>query len=152
MRRRLLLASVAATAVAAAVGLLRPARVLAANWPSPAFSSDALEEALHALYGTRQTLNTEKVTLEVPERAADGRFVQVTVSSTLPQVEAISIFSAGNAHPLTSVFLFGKEARPQITTRIKMAKGSRVIAVVKSGGQLYSASKKVQIAAGGCGG
>ena len=111
-----------------------------------------MEEALHALYGTRQTLNTEKVTLEVPERAADGRFVQVTVSSTLPQVEAISIFSAGNAHPLTSVFLFGKEARPQITTRIKMAKGSRVIAVVKSGGQLYSASKKVQIAAGGCGG
>lgn len=152
MRRRLFLTSLAAAGLAAGAGLLRPVRVLAANWPSDAFDSDTLEEALQALYETRQALTTEQVDLEVPDQAADGRFVQVTVSSTLPQVEAISILAAGNAHPLTAVFQLGKGAQPQITTRIKMAKGSRVVAVVKSGGQLYAASKEVQIATGGCGG
>ncbi|MCB1874458.1 MAG: thiosulfate oxidation carrier protein SoxY, partial [Chromatiales bacterium] len=38
------------------------------------------------------------------------------------------------------------------STRIKMGKTGDVVAVVKSGGKLYSARKSVKVTIGGCGG
>ena len=44
----------------------------------------------------------------------------------------------------------GTEA--SVANRLKMAKTSKVVAVVESGGKLYSATKEVKVTVGGCGG
>ncbi len=41
---------------------------------------------------------------------------------------------------------------PAVASRLKMAKTSKVVAVVESGGKLYSATKEVKVTVGGCGG
>jgi sulfur-oxidizing protein SoxY len=42
--------------------------------------------------------------------------------------------------------------RSNIATRLKLAESSKVIAVVKSEGKLYSATKQIKVTIGGCGG
>jgi sulfur-oxidizing protein SoxY len=39
-----------------------------------------------------------------------------------------------------------------VGNRIKMAKTSKVVALVEAGGKLYSATKEVKVTVGGCGG
>ena len=51
-----------------------------------------------------------------------------------------------------SLIALGAAAIPDISTRIKMGKTSSVIAIVKSGGKLYSTGKEVKVTIGGCGG
>ena len=41
---------------------------------------------------------------------------------------------------------------PSVANRLKMAKTCNVIAIVESGGKLYSATKEVKVTVGGCGG
>jgi len=67
-------------------------------------------------------------------------------------VDSISILVEKNASPLTSSFNLAPVTEPFIKTRVKVAKTSSVIAVVKSGGKLYSAGREVKVTIGGCGG
>ena len=78
--------------------------------------------------------------------------VGVTVSAKIPNAESISILVEKNANPLTSTWNLGPNTEPFIGTRIKVAKTSSVIAVVKAGGKLYSAGREVKVTIGGCGG
>ena len=64
----------------------------------------------------------------------------------------MSIIVEKNTSPLIASFILGPGVEGFINTRVKMAKTSNVIAVVKAGGKLYSAKKEVKITIGGCGG
>ena len=76
----------------------------------------------------------------------------ITVSSTLGNVEGISIVATSNPGPLTSTYMLTAASEPYVSTRIKMAKTGNVIAVVKADGKLHSATKEVKVTIGGCGG
>jgi sulfur-oxidizing protein SoxY len=39
-----------------------------------------------------------------------------------------------------------------VSNRLKVAKTSTVVALVESGGKVYSASKEIKVTVGGCGG
>ena len=39
-----------------------------------------------------------------------------------------------------------------VGSRLKMAKTSKVMALVEAGGKIYSATKEVKVTVGGCGG
>ena len=76
----------------------------------------------------------------------------VSVSTDMGNVDSITIVAEKNPNPLTASFALGTTALPDISTRIKMGKTSNVIAIVKSGGKLYSTGKEVKVTIGGCGG
>ena len=77
--------------------------------------------------------------------------VPVTIESSLPAVESISLLSESNNTPMVASFnLNGSQA--YISTRIKMGKTGNVLVVVKSGGKLYANKKEVKVTIGGCGG
>ena len=40
----------------------------------------------------------------------------------------------------------------KVSTRVKVAESSKIVAVVDLGGKLYSAAKEVKVTIGGCGG
>lgn len=152
-RRTLLQGSMAAGAVAVAVGagLLTPRMVLAA-WPKEAFNAESVDAALQSLLDTASTKESDKITVKAPDIAENGAVVPVSVMADLEGVESISILAAGNQSPLTSEFLPGARAKPDVSTRIKMGKTADVIAVVKANGEVYSAKKEVKVTIGGCGG
>lgn len=146
--RRLLLKGGAALAVLAAL----PRALLAAAWPEKAFASTEADAAMSALFGTTEATPSDRITLKVPEIAENGAVVPVTVSTTLENVESISLVVENNPRPLAASFEIPAGTLPDISSRIKMGETSDVIAVVKTDAGIFSTSKQVKVTIGGCGG
>lgn len=146
--RRLLLKGGAALAVLAAL----PKVVFAAAWPKQAFASTAAPQALSELLGTDRATPSDQISLKVPEIAENGAVVPVTISTSLGNVESISIVVEKNPRPLAATFEMSHGALPEVSSRIKMGETSQVMAVVKTDSGIYSVSKEVKVTIGGCGG
>ena len=154
IKRRILLKgtlSAGLTAVAATAGLLSPRLVMAA-WPESAFAAKKIDAALSALFGSAGLTKSGDIKIKAPSIAENGAVVNVVVKTKMPDVESISILVAENASPLAFNAELAKTVTPFVKTRIKIGKTSEVFGVVKAGGKLYSASKKVKVTVGGCGG
>jgi sulfur-oxidizing protein SoxY len=146
--RRLILRGGLALALLTAL----PRTLLAAAWPDKAFSSTAAAEAMIDLLGSDQTIPTDQITLKLPEIAENGAVVPVTITSSLENIESISIVVDKNPRPLAATFEMLPGTLPEVASRIKMGQTSDVMAVVKTADGIYSASKQVKVTIGGCGG
>jgi len=154
MKRRIFLkGSLASGAIGMAVsaGLITPRMVLAA-WPKAAFDATNVDSAVNSLFGSTTLTGSDKIKIKAPDIAENGAVVPISIETDIEGVESISIIAEKTATPLTSSFVLGKGTEAFIATRIKMAKTSSVIAVVKAGGKLYSTGKEVKVTIGGCGG
>jgi sulfur-oxidizing protein SoxY len=153
--RRVVLKTLAAggAALAAAPGFAQtpPAATDAPGWPAEAFRQKNEADALKALYG-KSAEKSDKVTLDAPEIAENGAVVPISVSTSMPDVTSIAILVSENPFTLTAMYKFPEGALPSVSNRLKMAKTTNVIAIVESGGKLYSAQKEVKVTVGGCGG
>ena len=123
----------------------------APGWPSSAFKANKQDDALKSLYGKSFELS-DKVLLETPEIAENGAVVPVSVVAKLPNVTSISILVPENPYALAASYKLPDGALPQVACRLKMAKTTKVIAVVESDGKLYAAANDVKVTLGGCGG
>ena len=150
-RRTMLKGTVAASVVAAGVGLLSPRAVLAA-WPKKAFEAKSVPDALKEIAGSDSTEASDDITIKAPDIAENGAVVPITISTKITGVESISIVAAQNPSPLSASFTLGRKTQGFVSTRIKLGKTGDVIAVVKAGGKLFSARKGVKVTIGGCGG
>jgi len=138
-------------AVAAGAGLLAPARVLAAAWPSAAFDAKSINDAVKTLYGSADAAASGAITIKAPIQAENGAVVPIAVSTGLADVEAIGILVEQNERPLVAnVALTG--AAGYFSARMKMGKTSDVKAYVKAGGKLHVATQQIKVTVGGCGG
>lgn len=153
MNRRTLLKrslAVSAIGVAASAGLLAPGRLLAA-YPQQAFAAKDNAAALKDMLGSSDASDSADIKIKAPDIAENGAVVPVTVSTDMTGVESITLLADSNATPLLGSFELSN-AEAFVSTRIKMGKTGNVVAVVKSGGKLYSAKKEVKVTIGGCGG
>jgi sulfur-oxidizing protein SoxY len=123
----------------------------AKEWPADAFKSKGEAETLKALYG-KSAEASDKVSLDAPEIAENGAVVPIAVSSTLPNVTGIAIMVLENPNVLAAAYKIPAGTQASVSNRLKMAKTTKVLAVVESGGKLYSATKEVKVTVGGCGG
>ena len=152
-RRLLLKGSLAVGSVGAALGagLLTPQAVMAA-WPEAAFKAKGVPEVLKELFGNDAMTGSAEIDVKAPEIAENGAVVPVTVTTTLAGAQSITLIAPENPMPLIATFVLGEGAEGYVSTRIKMGKTGDVIAVVKAGDKLFSASKSVKVTIGGCGG
>jgi sulfur-oxidizing protein SoxY len=139
-------------AVAAGGGLLRPSRVLAAEWPESAFTAKNVDDAIKNLYGGMPATESKDVTIRAPLQAENGAKVPITVKTGLPNVESMDILVQENVQPLSGRANLSAAAAGFFSTRIKMGKSSAVHAVVKAGGKLYRTKMNIKVTVGGCGG
>lgn len=151
-RRLFLKTAIASSTIGLAIsaGLLAPAVVLA-QWNENAFKADKASAALNNLYGDTAIQDSDKVTVKVPDVAENGAVVPVSISSTLENVEMISLLVAANSRPLAATFEMQPVVDSDISIRAKVGKTSDIIAVVKSNGKLYTGKKSVKVTKGGCG-
>ena len=153
MKRRTFLKGTVASGmlgVAASAGLLAPRSVLAA-WPTKAFEEKSIEGGLNALYGSSSHSESGDIKVKAPDIAENGAVVPITISTGMA-AESIAVLIAKNPVPVACSFDLGGSTQGFVSTRVKMGKTSDLIAVVKSGGKLYSAKKTVKVTIGGCGG
>lgn len=146
--RRMLLKAGAALAMLTAI----PKAVLAAVWPESAFAKTGASDAMSELLGTDQATPSDQIKLKLPEIAENGAVVPVTISTTLENVESISIVVPKNPRPLAASFEILPGTLPNVSSRIKMGETSDVMAVVKTDSGIYSAARQVKVTIGGCGG
>ncbi len=153
MKRRTFLKGTVASgmlSVAASAGLLTPRMVLAA-WPETAFAAKSIDDALDTLLGDTTLSTSGDIKIKAPEIAENGAVVPITISTGMT-AESISVLIAKNPSPLACSFALGGSTLGFVSTRVKMGETSDLIAIVKSGGKLYSAKKTVKVTIGGCGG
>ena len=153
MKRRTFLKGTVASGllgVAASAGLLAPRMVLAA-WPESAFGAKSIDDALDALLGATSHSESSDINIKAPDIAENGAVVPITVSTGMA-AESISVLIEKNPSPLACTYALGGSTLGFVSTRVKMGKTSDLIAVIKSGGKLYSAKKTVKVTIGGCGG
>ncbi len=153
MKRRTLLKrslAVSAAGVAASAGLLTPGQVLAA-YPTAAFEAKDTAGALSAAVGSGSYSDSADIKIKAPDIAENGAVVPITVSTSMGNVESVTLLVDANNSPLVGSFDLSK-AEAFVSTRIKMGKTGNVMAVVKSGGKLYANQKEVKVTIGGCGG
>jgi sulfur-oxidizing protein SoxY len=152
--RRLILKGAGAVAL---IGLgqapfgLPPALAANDKYPEDAFKQKSAPDAIKALYG-RDHEASDKVKLDAPEIAENGGVVPISVTTSLPDVTTISFVVSENPFALAATYHIPEGTVPAVANRLKMAKTCNVIALVESGGKLYSATKEVKVTVGGCGG
>lgn len=152
-RRSFLKGTVASSMLSVAVGagLLTPKMVLAA-WPKSAFEAKNVDDAMEAALGSFSTSESGDIKIKAPDIAENGAVVPITITTSIPGAENISVFIAKNPSPLAASYDLGSSTLGFVSCRVKMGKTSELIAVIKSGGKLYSAKKTVKVTIGGCGG
>lgn len=134
-----------------ASGLLGP-RLAQAAWPQAAFDSKTPAETMNALFQAATATPSDAIRVLLPQIAENGTQVPVSVRTTLPKVESITIIAEGNPRPLAAVLKPSPRAKGSVGIRVKLAKTQLVTAVVKSDGKLFKASKEITVSIGGCGG
>jgi len=148
-RRTLLKVAVGGYAVAMAVGagLLVPWYALAA-WPKEAFNAKAVGDALNNLYQSDALVDSGNIKIKTQQTSTNGAVVPVTIETSLPNAESISVIVEKNTRPLAGQFVLTDAVKPKVSTRIKVAKSSRVMAVIKADGKLHTAAQEVEVTVG----
>lgn len=151
--RRLILQGAASVALLGLGNLpFGPARAAANDkYPEDAFKQKNEADAIKALYG-KSAEPSDKVKLDAPEIAENGGVVPISVTTTLDKVSSISFFVAENPNALAASYRIPDGTIPAVANRLKMAKTTRLTAIVEADGKLYSATKEVKVTVGGCGG
>ena len=140
-------------AALAAIGMLTEEEALAQQqaWNKAAFETKNPGDTIKALGGSTAA-DSKDITMTVPDIAENGAVVPVAVASRIPGTQSIYILVEKNPNTLAAGFTLPQGTEPSISTRVKMAQTSNVLAVVKANNQFYVASKEVKVTLGGCGG
>lgn len=149
---------VAAGGLFAARALATPARLFAAAGPGdPEIPNEEVAKIYRELFGGR-TIAHEKVSLDMPAMAEDGRIVPVVIEADLPMtaeryVKTVRLIVDHNPDALLASFHFTPEiGKLSISTRIKMKRPTWVRAICEtSDGQLFADYAKVNVGLNGCG-
>lgn len=147
--RRTLMKTGGAIGTLIALGIFPQSAALAAD-NKAAFDAKTLADALKALGGT--AVDSKDINLVSPDIAENGAVVPVGVTSNIPGTTDIYILVEKNPNPLSASFAIGAATEPSVQTRVKMGETSKVIAVVKANGKIYTTTRETKVTLGGCGG
>jgi sulfur-oxidizing protein SoxY len=127
-------------------------RALLAAWPQAAFKAPTASAALAALAPGVMPEHSDRVELKAPLIAENGAVVPISISTDIDNVSRVAVIIEKNPSPFAASFELSPASIPEITLRFKMNETSTVMAVVEAHGQIYTASREVQVTLGGCSG
>jgi len=140
-------------AMLGATGWLLPRDAVAADaWNAAAFDTRSMDDTMKALGGGTPVPSNAITFVQTPDIAENGAVVPVGIASAIPNTQAIAILIEKNPNMLAAVFDIPAGTDPSISTRVKMAQTSNIVALVKADGKYFYAAKDVKVTLGGCGG
>ena len=123
----------------------------APGWNRAAFEAKTVAEALKAL-GIAAAEDSPEVELTAPEIAEDGAVVPAVVQCRAAGIREIHLLVDKNPSSLSASFFLPDGTDAFVSTRIKMAETSNIVALALGEGKAYLARKQVKVTIGGCGG
>ena len=147
--RRQAIKTTGAMATLVSLGLVTQSQAQAAV-DRASFEVKTMADALKAIGGTPAT--SDQISVVSPDIAENGAVVPVGATSKLADTTEIYLLVEKNPTPLSAGFILPAGTLAEVQTRLKMGQSTNVIAVVKAGGKLYSATKETKVTLGGCGG
>ena len=148
-KRRFLLQTTAITTLS----LIGSLNTVFAEWQRSLFEHQGLDDLVNSLTNNNEPSVSEDIHIKAPEIAENGAVVPITVNTTISDVTNISLIVDNNPSPLTSSFTLNPELQAYVSTRVKMAESSNIVAIVATkDNQYYTASKSIKVTIGGCGG
>ncbi len=126
-----------------------PIRTLA-DWNTKAFWASKQENSLKNLFPDKTITESDQISIGVNSFIENGAVVPIKIKTDLPNVSSISIYVENNPNPLIAHFEFSPRSKGFIATRIKVEKPSNIMALVNSNDQLFSSTKFIEVAEGGC--
>lgn len=137
----------------AALSMLGSISRVFAEWQESLFTHKELNEVFNSLTNNATPAESENIHIKAPEIAENGAVVPITVDASIQDVTSISIIVDNNPSPLTSSFEIDPQLEAYVATRVKMAKSSNIIALIKTkNNEFFTASKSIKVTIGGCGG
>ena len=121
-----------------------------ANWNQDAFHSRQYQNALESLYGSKLLEKTSNIKIQAPDVAENGASVPITFSTSIKEIETLSIFIENNPLPLIANYHLKEGMIPEFSMRVKVAKSSNIHVMVQTADKLYSSTRKIQVTLGGC--
>ncbi|MGE0209694.1 MAG: thiosulfate oxidation carrier protein SoxY, partial [Lysobacteraceae bacterium] len=115
------------------------------------FIPQGFDEVLRELGADGSTPSAD-IELHAPEIAENGAVVPIEITSKLPGTRRIAILSDKNPHALTAVFAIPEGTEAWVSTRVKVAETSNVIALVQTDAGYFHTDRLVKVTLGGCGG
>lgn len=148
MERRQFLSLTLGTLALAAI----PARLTAEDYRKlkpTVWTAHTVDDAMNNLYGSTKTIQ-EGVTLTAPDVASNGGAIPVTVKSDI-DAKTVSVFQNVNPESAVAVYDVPDAGIIDYSFKLKMKKSGTITVVVEGkDGKLYSASKTLDVALGGC--
>ncbi len=124
-----------------------------ADWQKELFNQANADELIESLTNNAELIVSDSIHIKAPEIAENGAVVPITVDTSIANVNKISILVDNNPSLLTSSYDMNPQLEAYISTRVKMAKSSNIIAIVSTtDNQYFTASKSIKVTIGGCGG
>jgi sulfur-oxidizing protein SoxY len=146
-RRKFLSLAVGALALA-----VTPAAVRAEDFRKmkpKVWKAHKVDDAITAMYGTTAATKSG-VTVTTPDVAANGGAVPVNVKSDI-SAKTVSIFQDANPEAAVIVFECNKYTIIDFDINIKMGASGTITCIVEGhDGKLYSGTRTLEVAAGGC--
>lgn len=165
----------AALALAFGSGLLKPSEVFGAqawgtDWNGAVYSARSLEAFVRAMKGDTTTPNEVRtvtrsergkvaglmeaadgdILIDAPELAENGTNVPVTVRCNIPDADFIALLADLNPYPVCVGFNVLPDNDPSYSVRIKVAKSSNLVVVVRAKDKFYYALRDITVMIGGC--
>lgn len=131
-------------------GILLATPEASAEWLAETTSTDILQQTIKRLFKDQKIIESDQIVIQIPKTAENGASVPITVTSSLKNVEGISILIEKNPIPLVAKFELSADLAPFVSTRLKIAESSAVAVIVETNEGFYTASKKVIVTQGGC--
>ena len=117
-----------------------------------AFEGKSIDEVIKGL-GIAKPVESKDIVFSAPDIAENGAVVPIAASTALPGVKRIAFLVEKNPTTLAGIFEFSDAVETSVSTRVKMAQTSNVLAVAITGdGKVLFAQKEVKVTLGGCGG
>ena len=149
-RREMMARSAGVALLLAGAGML-PASAQSA-WPKAAFEGKSIDDVIKGL-GIAKPVESKDILFTAPDIAENGAVVPIAASTTMPDVKRIAFMIEKNPTTLAGVFEFTEFVDTNVSTRVKMAQTSNVLAVAIMGdGKVLYTQKEVKVTLGGCGG
>lgn len=135
-----------------ASGLLKPTKVLAADWNKTAFTATTVADSLKS-YGTPNPVMSKDILITAPDIAENGAKVDLEINSQIPDTRSLAVFVDKNPMPLAAVIDFQPNVLPFTKLNLKLRETTRIRVVAKTGdGKAYAAFREIKVTLGGCGG
>lgn len=143
--------SIGLLSVLVGLGLVNPGVALGSEWSKGVFGTKNIADALKEL-GVAQPEMSDAIVITAPDIAENGAMVPIEAVSNIPNTQSIAYLVENNPTTVAAVFDILPGTMPEVRTRVKMAKTSNVMILVKADGKVYANQKEVKVTRGGCGG